>query len=163
MTDNLKLSDRYPRFREYYVAAQKKEVPVRKRWTADEDVRLYELMADGVSYADIGKELDRSPKSVEMRAFTLRRKMRAAGMKGQSTVMTKRKPAKRKPTKRKASVKKAPKKRAPKKEAPEPEIVYSGGAMFEERIGHMMLLGAAGAAGVWLVLILLTIGLIQNL
>lgn len=153
MTDNLKLSDRYPRFREYYVAAQKKEAPVRKRWTADEDVRLYELMADGVSYADIGKELDRSPKSVEMRAFTLRRKMRAAGMKGQSTVMTKRKPAKRK-----ASVKKAP-----KKEAPEQEIVYSGGAMFEERMGHMMLLGAAGAAGVWLVLILLTIGLIQNL
>ena len=53
--------------------------------------------------------------------------------------------------------------KAPKKEAPEPEIVYSGGAMFEERMGHMMLLGAAGAAGVWLVLILLAIGLIQNL
>lgn len=158
MTNNLKLSDRYPRFREYYVAAQKKEVPVQKRWTADEDVRLYELMADGVSYADIGKELDRSKKSVEMRAFTLRRKMRAAGMKGQSTVMTKRKPRKRKPAKRKASVKKVP-----KKKAPEPEIVYSGGAMFEERMGHMMLLGAVGAAGVWLVLILLTIGLIQNL
>ncbi len=157
MTDNLKLSDRYPHSREYYVAKEAK-VRIQKRWTADEDVRLYELMADGVPYADIGKELDRSPKSVEMRAFTLRRKMRAAGMKGQSTVMTKRKPRKRKPAKRKASVKKAP-----KKKAPEPEIVYSGGAMFEERMGHLMLLGAAGAAGVWLALILIGVGFFLNL
>ena len=34
---------------------------------------------------------------------------------------------------------------------------------YVERMGHMMLLGAAGAAGVWLVLILLIIGLVQNL
>ena len=162
MTDNVKLSDRYPHFREYYVAS-KKEAKVRKRWTADEDIRLYELMSAGVSYAEIGEEMGRTDKAVEMRAFTLRRKMRAAGMKGQSDVMTKRKPRKRKPAKRKASVKKAPKKEAPKKEAPEQEIVYSGGAMFEERMGHMMLLGAVGAAGVWLVLILLAIGLIQSL
>ncbi len=161
MTDKQKLIDKYPHFREYYVAS-KKEAKVRKRWTADEDVRLYELMSAGVSYADIGKELDRSPKSVEMRAFTLRRKMRAAGMQGQSSVMTKRKPRKRKPAKRKASAKKVPQKKAPRAK-PEPEIVYSGGAMFEERMGHMMLLGAVGAAGVWLVLILLIIGLVQNL
>ena len=36
-------------------------------------------------------------------------------------------------------------------------------AMFEERMGHMMVLGAAGAAGVWLVLILLIIGAVQGL
>ena len=161
MTDKQKLTDRYPHFREYYVAS-KKEAKVRKRWTADEDVRLYELMSAGVSYAEIGEEMGRTDKAVEMRAFTLRRKMRAAGMKGQSDVMTKRKPRKRKPTKRKASVKKAPKKKAPPAK-PEPEIVYSGGAMFEERMGRMMMLGAVGAAGVWLVLILLLIGLFQNL
>jgi len=161
MTDKQKLTDRYPHFREYYVAS-KKEAKVRKRWTADEDVRLYELMSAGVSYAEIGEQMGRTDKAVEMRAFTLRRKMRAAGMKGQQDVMTKRKPRKRKPTKRKASVKRAPNKKAPPAK-PEPEIVYSGGAMFEERIGRMMVLGAVGAAGVWLVLILLIVGLVQNL
>lgn len=160
MTDKQKLTDRYPHFREYYVAS-KKEAKVRKRWTADEDVRLYELMSAGVSYEKIGEEMGRTDKAVEMRAFTLRRKMRAAGMKGQSDVMTKRKPRKRKPTKRKASVKRAPKKKAPPAK-PEPEIVYSGGAMFEERMGRMMMLGAVGAAGVWLVLILLIVGFLQT-
>ena len=159
MTDKQRLTDKYPHFREYYVAS-KKEAKVRKRWTADEDVRLYELMSAGVSYAKIGEEMGRTEKSVEMRAFTLRRKMRAAGMKGQQDVMTKRKPRKRKPTKRKASVKRAPKKKAPPAK-PEPEIVYSGGAMFEERMGRMMMLGAVGAAGVWLVLILLIVGFLQ--
>ena len=160
MTDKQRLTDKYPHFREYYVAS-KKEARVRKRWTADEDVRLYELMSAGVSYAKIGEEMGRTDKAVEMRAFTLRRKMRAAGMKGQSDVMTKRKPRKRKPTKRKASVKRAPKKKAPPAK-PEPEIVYSGGAMFEERMGRMMMLGAVGAAGVWLVLILLIVGFLQT-
>lgn len=159
MTDKQRLTDKYPHFREYYVAS-KKEAKVRKRWTADEDVRLYELMSAGVSYAKIGEEMGRTEKSVEMRAFTLRRKMRAAGMKGQQDVMTKRKPRKRKQTKRKASVKRAPKKKAPPAK-PEPEIVYSGGAMFEERMGRMMVLGAVGAAGVWLVLILLIVGFLQ--
>jgi|TARA_R100000482_G_scaffold58992_2_gene21434 hypothetical protein len=159
MTDKQRLTDKYPHFREYYVAS-KKEAKVRKRWTADEDVRLYELMSAGVSYAKIGEEMGRTEKSVEMRAFTLRRKMRAAGMKGQQDVMTKRKPRKRKQTKRKASVKRAPKKKAPPAK-PEPEIVYSGGAMFEERMGRMMMLGAVGAAGVWLVLILLIVGFLQ--
>ena len=151
--NNIKLSDKYPRFREYYVTAKKKEAPVRKRWTKEEDVRLYELMAKGVSYVEIGKELDRSHKSVEMRAHLIRKKLRTAGMQGQSEVMTKRKPRKRRQVaKRKARAKKV-----------EPEIVYSGGAMFEERMGHMMVLGAAGAAGVWLVLILLIIGAVQGL
>ena len=110
MTDKQKLIDKYPHFREYYVAS-KKEAKVRKRWTADEDVRLYELRSAGVSYAEIGKEMGRTDKAVEMRAFTLRRKKRAAGMNGQSDVMTKRKPRKRKPAKRKASAKKVPQKR----------------------------------------------------
>jgi len=161
MTDKQKLTDKYPNFREYYVAS-KKEAKVLKRWTADEDVRLYELMSAGASYAEIGEEMGRTDKAVEMRAFTLRRKMRAAGMNGQSDVMTKRKPRKRKPAKRKASVKKAPKKKAPPAK-PEPEIVYSGGAMFEERMGRLMLLGAAGAAGVWLVLILIAAGFVLGL
>jgi len=161
MTDKQKLVDKYPHFREYYFAS-KKEAKVRKRWTADEDVRLYELMAEGASYAEIGEQIGRSEKSAEMRAFSLRRKMRAAGMQGQSSVMTKRKPRKRKPAKRKASAKKVPQKKAPRAK-PEPEIVYSGGAMFEERMGHLMLLGAAGAAGVWLALILIAAGFILDL
>lgn len=151
--NDTRLSDQYPRFREYYVTAKKKEAPVRKRWTKEEDVRLYELMSKGVSYAEIGKELGRSAKAVEMHAHLTRKKLRAAGMEGQSEVMTKRKPRKRKQVaKRKPRAKKA-----------EPEIVYSGGAMFEERMGHLMVLGAAGAAGVWLVLILLIIGAVQSL
>jgi hypothetical protein len=151
--NDTKLSEQYPRFREYYVTAKKKETSVRKRYTKEEDALIYDLMAKGKPYVEIGKALDRSSKSVEMRAHHLRKKLREAGLDGQSEVMTKRKPRKRKQVaKRKARTKKT-----------EPKIVYSGGAMFEERMGHMMLLGAVGAAGVWLVLILLIIGLVQNL
>lgn len=40
---------------------------------------------------------------------------------------------------------------------------YSGGALFERNIGNLILFAAVGAAGVWLVMILLAVSLIQNM
>ena len=163
----LQASENYPSFRGYYVSAQKKEVPVRARWSADEDVLLYELMAKNKSYAEIGEIMGRTQKSVEMRAFSLRKKMRDAGMKGQSKVMSKNRPAKRKATAKRASPKKAPAKKAPtpKQEAPKPEQPPSTppNSVFDKHTGELIMLSAAGAAGIWLILILLGIGFIQKL
>ncbi|MGB1159543.1 MAG: hypothetical protein ACPG3V_09105 [Porticoccaceae bacterium] len=158
----LQASENYPSFRGYYISAKKKEVPVRARWSADEDVLLYELMAKNKSYAEIGKIMGRTQKSVEMRAFSLRKKMRNAGMQGQSKVMSKNRPAKRKATAKKASPKKAP---APEKEAPKPEQPPSTppNSVFDKHTGELIMLSAAGAAGIWLILILLGIGFIQKL
>jgi hypothetical protein len=158
----LQASENYPSFRGYYVPAQKKEVPAMKRWSAEEDVLLYELMAKKKSYAEISEIMGRTQKSVEMRAFSLRKKMREAGMKGQSQVMSKKSPAKRKATAKKAPAKKAP---APKKEAPKPEQPPSTppNSVLDKYTGELIMLSAAGAAGIWLILILLGIGFIQKL
>jgi|13_taG_2_1085334.scaffolds.fasta_scaffold01812_8 hypothetical protein len=158
----LQASENYPSFRGYYAPAQKKEVPAMTRWSAEEDVLLYELMAKNKSYAEIGEIMGRTQKSVEMRAFSLRKKMRDAGMNGQSKVMSKNKPAKRKATAKKAPAKKAP---APKKEAPKPEQPPSTppDSVFDKHTSELIMLSAAGAAGVWLILILLGIGFIQKL
>ena len=175
----LQASENYPSFRGYYVPAQKKEVPAMKRWSAEEDVLLYELMAKKKSYAEISEIMGRTQKSVEMRAFSLRKKMREAGMKGQSNVMSKNRPAKRKATAKKVTAKKAPIKQAPapKKEAPKPEqppSLISGrpadiititppNSVLDKHTGELIMLSAAGAAGIWLILILLGIGFIQKL
>ena len=163
----LQASENYPSFRGYYVPAQKKEVPAMKRWSAEEDVLLYELMAKKKSYAEISEIMGRTQKSVEMRAFSLRKKMREAGMKGQSKVMSKNRPAKRKATAKKVTAKKAPIKKAPapKKEAPKPEQPPSAppNSVLDKYTGELIMLSAAGAAGIWLILILLGIGVIQKL
>jgi len=163
----LQASENYPSFRGYYVPAQKKEVPAMKRWSAEEDVLLYELMAKKKSYAEISEIMGRTQKSVEMRAFSLRKKMREAGMKGQSSVMSKNRPAKRKATAKKVTAKKAPIKQAPapKKEAPKPEQPPSTppNSVLDKHTGELIMLSAAGAAGIWLILILLGIGFIQKL
>lgn len=67
-----------------------------------------------------------------------------------------------------AKKKRAPAKKsnaAPKAKVPDnqKDLEYSGGAMFERRMGELLFIGAAGAAGIWLVLILIGIGVVQNL
>jgi hypothetical protein len=137
--------------------------PIRYRWTAEDDMVLYEMMADGAPYEDIAFQLNRTKKSVEMRAFKLRQKLRQANLAGPSKVMSKRAPSKRKGVARRAVAKKkvATKKPAPSQPEKDSDIPYSGGALFEERMGHLMVLGAAGAAGAWLVLLLVALGVLQ--
>jgi hypothetical protein len=45
----------------------------------------------------------------------------------------------------------------------EPEPVHSGGAMSESNLGKLIIVGAVGAAGVWLVIVLLAVSLIQTM
>lgn len=45
----------------------------------------------------------------------------------------------------------------------EPEPQYSGGAMSESNLGKLIIVGAVGAAGVWLVIVLLAVNLIQTM
>jgi len=137
--------------------------PIRYRWTAEDDMVLYEMMADGAPYEDIAFQLNRTKKSVEMRAFKLRQKLRQANLAGPSKVMSKRAPSKRKGVARRTVAKKkvATKKPAPSQPEKDSDIPYSGGALFEERMGHLMVLGAAGAAGAWLVLLLVALGVLQ--
>lgn len=137
--------------------------PVRYRWTAEDDMVLYEMMADGAPYQDIAFQLNRTKKSVEMRAFKLRKKLRQANLAGPSKVMSKRAPNKRKGVARRTVAKKkvVTKKPAPPQPERDSDIPYSGGALFEERMGHLMVLGAAGAAGAWLVLLLVALGVLQ--
>jgi hypothetical protein len=56
-----------------------------------------------------------------------------------------------------SSAKKAP----PALKEPEPE--HSGGAMSESNLGKLIIVGAVGAAGVWLVIVLLAFTLIQTI
>jgi hypothetical protein len=53
--------------------ATQSEMPLRKRWTLDDDKRLMEWRAKGVSFNEIATALGRTEAAVEQRAHTLKR------------------------------------------------------------------------------------------
>jgi hypothetical protein len=53
------------------------KMPLRKRWTLDDDKRLMELRAKGVSFNGIATALGRTEAAVEQRAHTLKRQAAA--------------------------------------------------------------------------------------
>ena len=53
------------------------KMPLRKRWTLDDDKRLMELRAKGASFNEIATALGRTEAAVEQRAHTLKRQAAA--------------------------------------------------------------------------------------
>jgi hypothetical protein len=57
--------------------ATQSKMPLRKRWTLDDDKRLMELRVKGVSFNEIATALGRTEAAVEQRAHTLKRQAAA--------------------------------------------------------------------------------------
>ena len=57
--------------------ATQSTMPLRKRWTLDDDKRLMELRTEGVSFNEIATALGRTEAAVEQRAHTLKRQAAA--------------------------------------------------------------------------------------
>jgi hypothetical protein len=57
--------------------ATQSEMPLRKRWTLDDDKGLMELRAKGVPFNEIATALGRTEAAVEQRAHTLKRQAAA--------------------------------------------------------------------------------------
>ena len=57
--------------------ATQSKVPLRKRWTVDDDKRLMELRAKGARFNEIANVLGRTEAAIEQRAHTLKRQAAA--------------------------------------------------------------------------------------
>jgi hypothetical protein len=117
------------------------------KWSKQDDDLLYEMMQSGRTYSQIASALGRSLRSVENHAYQMRLERRRLGM-DDSDLYANRPPRKKRIQKTQPVMKADP---------IQPEIT---GALFDKRIGDLLLYTAVFTGGCLLTLVVMTILLI---
>ena len=123
------------------------------KWTDQDNDLFYELMKAGKTYAQVGAALGRSQRSVENHAYQMRLNRRKLGM-SDADLYASRPPRK----KRGVNIDKIHQK-FPKQS--EPKAVEVEGALFDKRIGNLLIWTAVLTGGCLLTLVTMTIILVS--
>ena len=117
------------------------------KWSKQDDDLLYEMMKSGRTYSQIASALGRSLRSIENHAYQMRLERRKLGM-DDSDLYANRPPRKKRIQKAQPVM---------KAERIEPEIT---GALFDRRIGDLLVYTAVFTGGCFLTLVVMTVLLI---
>ena len=117
------------------------------KWSKQDNDLLYEMIKSGRTYSQISSALGRSIRSVENHAYQMRLERRKLGM-DDSDLYANRPPRKKKIQKSQPVM---------KAQRIEPEIT---GALFDRRIGDLLLYTAVFTGGCFLTLVVMTVLLI---